>query len=450
MSRFECDHCGALQDAAAATEPRNEVPARSSMHCKDCGALLHPSQDDRITMPMPLGVTRDKELEQSAEAPETTRTPVTDVAPPTVRAPHGSMDTLPDPEAEASVAEAERDTVVTNPPFSERPPDSAIPLSASSLEYIDGGPLPAPSVSAPPSPPKEASEDEEAPLSGTPSVAALVESARARRKGVKSEDSNPGVFLEAARYDRRPPEIRVDAVREDDDGATPLAPRQTDAPVSGTKPPAAASERSAGKRASVIGFLLLGAAAAFVATRRPRDDSAAQTAPAAAPLGIEAAKPANDSPPQAAPAGEPTEPRATEATPATVAATEPVNTTARGSKSPSPRKSMASSAQPQAPEPEVVAQPEPAEVAFDANAANAALAAAATRAGSCRSGADPSGVATVTVTFSPAGRVTTATVSGPPFAGTETGSCIASTLRAAQVPAFAGDFMTVKKTVTIR
>ena len=90
------------------------------------------------------------------------------------------------------------------------------------------------------------------------------------------------------------------------------------------------------------------------------------------------------------------------------------------------------------------------QVAFDANAANAALDAAATQASSCRKGADPSGVAVVTVTFSPAGRVTTANLSGPPFAGTETGSCIATTLRSAQVPAFAGEFMTVKKTVTIR
>jgi hypothetical protein len=45
--------------------------------------------------------------------------------------------------------------------------------------------------------------------------------------------------------------------------------------------------------------------------------------------------------------------------------------------------------------------------------------------------------------------VTTANISGPPFAATPTGGCIASTLRKTRVPAFAGDMVTVRKTVTI-
>ena len=63
---------------------------------------------------------------------------------------------------------------------------------------------------------------------------------------------------------------------------------------------------------------------------------------------------------------------------------------------------------------------------------------------------DPSGVAQVTITFAPSGRVTTALVAGPPFACTPTGGCVASTLRGARVPAFAGDPVTVRKTVTIQ
>jgi hypothetical protein len=55
----------------------------------------------------------------------------------------------------------------------------------------------------------------------------------------------------------------------------------------------------------------------------------------------------------------------------------------------------------------------------------------------------------VTVTFAPSGRVTSAVVSGPPFAGTATGGCIASTMRSASVPAFSGDKVTVSKTVVI-
>jgi hypothetical protein len=72
------------------------------------------------------------------------------------------------------------------------------------------------------------------------------------------------------------------------------------------------------------------------------------------------------------------------------------------------------------------------------------------QASSCRKPDDPTGVAVVTITFSPSGRVTSANIAGPPFAGTPTGGCIASTLRRARVPAFEGDMVTVKKTVEIR
>lgn len=87
---------------------------------------------------------------------------------------------------------------------------------------------------------------------------------------------------------------------------------------------------------------------------------------------------------------------------------------------------------------------------FNRDAAASALAAAAEGASACRQEGDPSGTATVTVTFAPSGRVTTATISGPPFAGTKTGGCIAASLRRARVPPFAGDTVTVGKTVVIR
>jgi hypothetical protein len=96
---------------------------------------------------------------------------------------------------------------------------------------------------------------------------------------------------------------------------------------------------------------------------------------------------------------------------------------------------------------EVVAKTE--QLAFDADAAASALDDAASRASSCRQAADPSGVAVVTVTFAPSGRVTTATIAGPPFVGTTTGSCIAATMRSAKIPEYSGQFKTVKKTVTV-
>ncbi|HEY6728102.1 MAG TPA: hypothetical protein VI197_29035 [Polyangiaceae bacterium] len=87
--------------------------------------------------------------------------------------------------------------------------------------------------------------------------------------------------------------------------------------------------------------------------------------------------------------------------------------------------------------------------AFDPSAAQAALATAAGQASSCRQDGDPTGVARVVVTFAPSGRVTSATISGPPFAGTQTGSCIARTMRGMSLPAFTGDHMTISKTVVI-
>jgi hypothetical protein len=106
-----------------------------------------------------------------------------------------------------------------------------------------------------------------------------------------------------------------------------------------------------------------------------------------------------------------------------------------------------------APAPGAPAPTEPAstkaEGPFNADAARAALASAVSQAGACRKPGDPSGVAAVTITFSPSGRVTSATIAGPPFAGTPTGGCIASTLRRARVPAFTGEMVTVRKTVEI-
>ena len=87
---------------------------------------------------------------------------------------------------------------------------------------------------------------------------------------------------------------------------------------------------------------------------------------------------------------------------------------------------------------------------FDRGAAVAALRTAAGAASSCRRGSDPSGTATVTVTFANSGRAINANVSGPPFAGTATGGCIAAAMRRARVPPFSGDRVTVSKRVVIQ
>jgi len=87
---------------------------------------------------------------------------------------------------------------------------------------------------------------------------------------------------------------------------------------------------------------------------------------------------------------------------------------------------------------------------FDRDAARNALASAASQASACRKEGDPSGTANLTITFAPSGRVTSAQIQGPPFSGTATGGCIASTMRRASVPAFSGDYVTVSKTIVVQ
>lgn len=88
--------------------------------------------------------------------------------------------------------------------------------------------------------------------------------------------------------------------------------------------------------------------------------------------------------------------------------------------------------------------------AFDAAAVQAALGAAAAQAARCRKEGDPMGTAIVRVTFSNSGNVTRAVVEGLPFAGTETGSCVAAALQRAKVPAYSGDRVTVTKRVVVQ
>jgi hypothetical protein len=175
-------------------------------------------------------------------------------------------------------------------------------------------------------------------------------------------------------------------------------------------------------------------AAAPTAASEPAAASPPGASPApAAPPATPAAAPRTPASPAAAPAPAPAAPAAP-----TAAAVRPTTT------SPAPTPATPAPA-PTAIEPRPPVGTEP----FDAAAARAALDASAAQASSCRKPGDPSGVAVVIITFSPTGRVTTANISGPPFAATPTGGCIASTLRKTRVPAFAGDMVTVRKTVTI-
>jgi predicted Zn finger-like uncharacterized protein len=86
---------------------------------------------------------------------------------------------------------------------------------------------------------------------------------------------------------------------------------------------------------------------------------------------------------------------------------------------------------------------------FSKASAISALGAAAGSAGGCKKAGGPTGVGKVQVTFAPSGRVTTATVMGPPFSGTAVGGCVASAFKRAKVPAFSGNAVTVSKSFAI-
>ena len=104
---------------------------------------------------------------------------------------------------------------------------------------------------------------------------------------------------------------------------------------------------------------------------------------------------------------------------------------------------------PEADEPED-AEPKTSAPPFDTGAAKAALAQAASLAGSCGSSGGPTGIGKVQVTFRPSGRVSTATVVSGPFGGTTVGSCVARTFRRARVPEFSGSPVTVAKSFSIQ
>jgi predicted Zn finger-like uncharacterized protein len=105
--------------------------------------------------------------------------------------------------------------------------------------------------------------------------------------------------------------------------------------------------------------------------------------------------------------------------------------------------------EPKAPKQSAETMPTEGSAPFSVSAAQVALTQAATNAGSCAKPAGPTGSGKVQVTFATSGRVTTATVMGPPFAGTPVGGCVAGVFRKAHVPAFAGNPVTVSKSFSI-
>jgi predicted Zn finger-like uncharacterized protein len=166
--------------------------------------------------------------------------------------------------------------------------------------------------------------------------------------------------------------------------------------------------------------------------------SSAATAPSDTPSDTgtaTAAPPPTDT--GSATAAAPTATTAKTAATTTAAATTKPTTTAAATTAPTATATAAAAAAPGGSD-----QP------FNMGEAKARLAGIAGSVQGCKKG-DLSGSGRVVVTFAPAGNVASAVVSGPPFAGTPTGACIASRFRGAHVPAFAGSPFSVSKSFTI-
>jgi hypothetical protein len=87
---------------------------------------------------------------------------------------------------------------------------------------------------------------------------------------------------------------------------------------------------------------------------------------------------------------------------------------------------------------------------FSTSAAQQALSAIASSAGSCITEGNPAATIRVAVTFAPTGNVTTALVDGAPFLSGREGGCIARLFHAAKVPAYQGGLVTVRKSFSPR
>lgn len=331
------------------------------------------------------------------------------------------------------------------------------------------------------------SSEEIPPSSGTPALQDLMTALKPAEEekpertdaDVLGISNDPGSLLAPPAFDLGPPTIDVESpapgeVSGDDDAEAQLQSEPAPAPDIADKH--ATESSNSGRR--IAGVLLIGTAAAFgvwwFGLRTPRSGS---TPPAtASAASAESPKPAPPTPQNAAaakptasaasagsaepPVNTPAETAHATAAPAQPPGADHARSPTKHAKTRPEKHASASKPSPAATAPEPKSEPTATASAsaapakplppFNRTAAISALGAAAGAASSCRKQSEPSGTAHVVITFAPSGRVTTARVNGPPYAGTPTGGCIASRMRSAHVPPFSGGFVTVSKTVIIR
>src|SRR6185369_13702878 len=308
-----------------------------------------------------------------------------------------SLDALTKGETKASPAKAkEREREASEALFGESAPNSLMNLGSGGLNAMSAPDFTKPVVPGAKVVPLTDSEEEPStPSKGRGGVILLVAFlAIAAAAGVAF------VMMKKQQLTAEPTPATPSATAQATTSAEPAAseaPAASNAPAASATPPASESAAASAASAAPVG-----------------------SASAAASAGTPSAKP----PPSAAAAA-----AATPATPAAAAAAKPAD--------------PAAAAKP----PEAPAATEGA--AFDKNAAVAALSAAAASAASCKTADGPTGSGKVSVTFAPSGRATATSVAGD-LAGTEVGGCVARLFRAAKVPPFSGDPVTVSKSFTVQ
>ncbi len=87
---------------------------------------------------------------------------------------------------------------------------------------------------------------------------------------------------------------------------------------------------------------------------------------------------------------------------------------------------------------------------FDPAVAKKAVAKTLTGVGKCKEPGGPRGNVSATVTFDSSGKVSTVSITDPPFAGTSTASCLTAMLKQATMPPFKGLPGTHTQTISVR
>jgi hypothetical protein len=382
-------------------------------------------------------------------------------------------------------------------PSSIRPPTPSPSPNIAKATALSSGTLgltrkPAPKPPTPKGVSKPPAEDAIEMTPGTPSLQALSAPFSTRTEGERVDDlihleSAPAKVGILAAPTFEPPsaptnleELSSDLIIETDD-AQPTMPFGLDAPLDAlTKPPApsasenkapaaakaaapaaAAAPKATEKKRSLLPFYLGGALVAVALSIGVRQLGGASAPPEPAPEipqpqeQAPVAEPPRAEPPpsEATVAKEPESPAAPEPKPA-AEPHKPTTSVVGHEPAPRPTPRAEPAEKPEAtPKRPVAAEPaKPVDMGgeFDRAAAGAALGSAASSAAGCRKDGDPTGLAIVKVTFTNSGKATRAVIEGPPFAGTATGGCIAAQMRAAKVPPFGGDRVTVTKRVVIQ